>query len=248
VAIDYWKLTKEFTQGDCVQKLTITTGFLSPYVGAVTAVHKGLGVVDVQWPFGNERCFPDDIVKVNPKFMAFTPPAFDQSYVTVEIERARKEASASTLWRNRQFQPSVYIELARSWHKGASEVIAYDDLYRSIPNVDDEALRDEVSKFYRFAANAGELRIQSHIRDCFEKNAAYWVAQNRQYRATGEDLKAGKPACPKCASRMRRATYKMHEGSKHKVFACPKCLYLIDPASILGPGGEPHDWFGTGGI
>jgi hypothetical protein len=42
---------------------------------------------------------------------------------------------------------------------------------------------------------------------------------------------------------MRNATYKMHKGAKHKVFACPKCLYLIDPPSILGPSGEPHNWF-----
>lgn len=240
--IDYWKLTKEFSQGDAVQKIDIQTGQLSPYVGAVTAVHRGIGCIDVQWPFGNERVFPDDVVRVSPEFVRYLPPAFDQSYKTVEIENARK--ASAPLWRHTQFSPSLYIELAKHWHKGAGEVLAYDDLYRAYaPNIDDEALRDEVSKFYRFAANAGELRVQQEIQRHLLKNAAYWVAQNRQYRATGEDLKAGKPACPKCASRMRRATYKMHEGAKHKVFACPKCLYLIDPASILGPTGEPHTWF-----
>lgn len=242
MAIDYWKLTKEFTRGDVVQKIDVIDGDLSPYVGTVTAVHKGLGVLDVQWPFGNERVFPDDVVRVAPQFIRYLPPQFDQSYLTVEIERARKEASASSLWRKSHFQPSVYRDLAKHWHKGASEVIAYDDLYRMLaPNVDDEALRDEVSKFYRFAKNAGELRIQSHMM----KAAAYWVAQNRQYRATGQDIKTGKPACPKCSNRMRWATYKMHEGSKHKIFACPKCLYLIDPVSVLGPTGEPHNWLGV---
>lgn len=240
--IDYWKLVKEFTQGDVVQKINVIDGDLSPYVGTVTAVHKGLGVLDVQWPFGNERVFPDDIVRVSPKFIRYLPPQFDQSYLTVEIERARKEASSSSLW-SKQFQPSVYIELARHWHKGASEIIAYDDLYRSLyPNVNDEQLRSEVSKFYRFAKNSGDMRIESHL----QKSSAYWVSQNRQYRATAEDIKLGKPACPKCSNRMRRATYKMHEGARHKVFACPKCLYIIDPISILGPTGEPHQWFGVG--
>lgn len=242
--LDYWRLTRDFSRGDCVQKLTINTGFLSPYCGTVTAVHKGLGVVDVQWPFGNERCFPDDIVKVNPKFMAFTPPTFDQSPSTFDIDKARKEAS-TRLWRDNLFQPTVYIKLAKSWHKGDSEVIAYDDLYRTLPDVDDSALRSEVAKFYLFAANSGELRIQQHISKQL-KVAAYWVAQNRQYRATGEDIKVGKPACPRCSSRMRGATYRMDKGAKHKVFACPKCLYLIDPQSVLGPTGEPHNWFGTG--
>lgn len=236
--IDYWKLTKEFTQGDAVQKIDIQTGDVSPYVGTVTAVHRGIGCLDVQWPFGNERVFPDDVVRVNPAFLRYLPPAFDQSYMTVEIEKARK--ASAPLWRN--LPPSLYIDMARLWHKGASEVIAYDDLYRSLaPNVDDDALRDEVAKLYRLARNAGNLRIHHHL----IKSAAYWVAQNRQYRATSEDLKLGKPACPKCSTRMRTATYKMHEGAKHKVFACPKCLYIIDPPSILAPTGEPHNWFGA---
>ena len=92
MAIDYWSLTKDFSQGDVVHKLNVSTGDLSPYVGSVTAVHRGLGVIDVQWPFGNERVFPDDIVRVNPKFLRYLPPSFDQSYSSNDIEQARKEA------------------------------------------------------------------------------------------------------------------------------------------------------------
>ena len=179
---------------------------------------------------------------MNPKFIDFLPPAFDQSYRTYDIDKARKEASTSkSPWG--KLHPELYLKLAKYWHTGANEVIAYDDLYRTTAGIEDETLRSEVSKFYRFAQNAGELLVaQMH------RQGAYWVAQNRQYRATGEDLRTGKPACPKCAARMRKATYKMHEGSKHLVFACPKCLHLVDPTSILNPEGEPHDWFGTGGI
>lgn len=241
--IDYWKLTREFTQNDAVQKIDVVTGQLSPYVGKVTAVLKGIGCLDVQWPFGNERVFPDDVVRVNPEFLRFLPPAFDQSYKTIEIENARK--ASAPLWRHTKLSPSLYIDLARHWHKGANEVVAYDNLYRSYSQVEDEVLREEVAKFYRFAFNASELRIKNEIQRHLQRNAAYWVSQNRTYRATGEDLKAGKPACPKCATRMRRSTYKMHEGAKHKVFACPKCLYLIDPVSILDPAGQPHNWFGA---
>lgn len=242
MAIDYWELTKDFAQGDVVQKLNVSTGDLSPYMGAVTAVHRGLGVLDVQWPFGNERMFPDDVVKVSPKFIRYLPPSLDQSYSSYDIDQARKEASTASLWRNKQFAPTLYKELAHLWHKGANEVIAYDDLYRATPNVDDEALRDEVAKFYRFSRNSGELRIQNHI----AKSAAYWVAQNRQYRATPQEVKVGRPSCPKCSQSMRRVTYKMHEGARHKIFACPSCLYLLDPTSVLGPLGQPHSWFGVG--
>lgn len=251
MAIDYWQLVKDFAQGDAVQKINAHNGQLSPYVGKVTAVFRGTGCLDVQWPFGNERVFSDDVVKVNPLFLRYLPPTLDQSYNTVEIEKAREEDAklrkASTpLWQHTKFPPMLYVKLAQYWHKGASEVVAYDDLYRShAPNINDDLLRSEVSKFYLFASNSGELRIQQAVKQALRsKQGAYWVAQNRQYRATGEDIKLGKPACPKCSSRMRQATYKMQEGSKHKIFACPKCLYLIDPTSILGPKGEPHSWFG----
>lgn len=245
MAIDYWKLTREFSQGDFVQKISVIDGDLSPYMGRVTAVHKGIGCLDVQWPFGNERVFPDDVVKVDPKFSRVLPPALlDQTYMTVEIEKARKASSA--LWRTAELHPAVYVDLARYWHNRVSEVIAYDTLYRALePNVNDDALRNEVSKFYRFASNAGLLLVQQlGENQGFEnKTAAYWVAQNRTYRATAEDIKAGKPNCPKCANKMRRATYKMHKGAKAKVFACAKCLTLVDPESILGPDGNPHSWF-----
>ncbi len=245
MAIDYWKLTREFSQGDYVQKINVITGDLSPYMGRVTAAFYGLGCLDVQWPFGNERVFPDDIVKVDPKFSRVLPPALlDQTYMTVEIEKARK--AATDHWKTSSFPPAVYVDLARYWHNKVSEVIAYDTLYRALePNVVDSALRDEVAKFYRFASNAGLMLVQqvAETQSFENKTAAYWIAQNRTYRATGEDLKAGKPSCPKCANRMRRATYKMHKGQKARVFACPKCLTLVDPESILGPDGNPHSWF-----
>ena len=242
---DYWKLAAEFTQGDFVQKINVITGDLSPYMGRVTAVFRGLGCLDVQWPFGNERVFPDDVVKVDPKFSRVLPPVLlDQSLVTVEIEKARKAATSP--WRTHEFEPTLYVKLASYWHHKVNEVVAYDSLYRQYaPNVNDDALRVEVSKFYRFANNAGLMRIQQAVKaQGFEnKTAAYWVAQNRTYRATAEDIKSCKPSCPKCANQMRRATYKMHEGAKARVFACPKCLTLVDPESILGPDGNPHTWF-----
>lgn len=243
--IDYWKLSAEFSQGDYVQKINVITGDLSPYMGRVTAVLRGIGCLDVQWPFGNERVFPDDIVKVDPKFSRILPPALlDQSYVTLEIEKARKASTSP--WRTHEFQPSMYVSLARFWHAKVGEVLAYDNLYREFePNVNDEALRDEVSKFYRFASNAGLMLVQQLAQASgFEnKTAAYWVSQNRTYRATSQDIKGGKPSCPKCSNQMRRATYKMNKGSKVHVFACAKCLNLIDPESILGPDGNPHTWF-----
>lgn len=243
--IDYWSLAKEFKAGNFVQKINPINGDLSPYMGRVTAVLRGIGCLDVQWPFGNERVFPDDVVLVDPKYSRVLPPALlDQTLLTTEIEKAR--TASTSPWKTQVIHPVLYVEMARYWHKGASEVIAYDDLYRKYGSaIPEAAIRSEVGTFYRLGRNAGVALVASEAkRQGFQnREAAYWVAQNRTFRATDPEMKAGKPNCPRCANRMRRATYKMHKGSRVKLFACGKCLYLLDPTSIVGPDGQPHSWF-----
>jgi ribosomal protein S27AE len=236
--IDYWKLTKDFTPGSTVQKyMPGDPGGLSPFVGRVTAVHRGLGCVDVQWPFGNERVFPDELVIVNPQLLRYLPPTLDQSYTSYDIIKGRK--AGEKLWRTVELPAGFHRDMASLWSKNASEVSAYDELWRKYSSLaEDEAIRDEVGKFYLVARNLVDMRIQSMA----AKSAAYWVAQNRQYRVTQEELGFKKPACPKCGKSMRKATYKMDKGAKHRLFACPKCMFLIKRESLLGPGGQPVEW------
>jgi hypothetical protein len=247
VAIDYWKLVKEFSVGDMVQRYAPGQGgySLSPFLGRVTAVHRGLGVLDVQWPYGNERMFPDDVVMVHPAATSWLPPALiDQTYMSLDTEKARElwaSARKSLLWRTIEVAPDFHLTLARLWTKGASEVAAYDVLWHKYASqTADEIIRDEVQKFYRLGRNMAELRIQQHA----EKTSAYWVAQNRTYRVTKEEHDAGVPNCPKCGKTMRKTTYKMREGNRVRLFACPKDLFLLKESDLLGPGGEPVAWSG----
>ncbi len=235
--IDFWQLARDFRVGDTVQGINLSNSALSPYVGRVVQVSPGIGMVDVQWPFGVEQASPETLVRVSPTFFSYVPPELNQLYPELKSKRA------SDLWSS-VLPKSFYVHLAKSWHKGASALVAYDDYYRSHPLADEPTVRAETDKFYRLGSRAFEMRLEAAV----VKTAAYWVAQNRQYRATSDDLNTGKPACPKCATRMRKTTYRMEAGAKHKVLACPKCLEIIDPGSVLGPSGEPHDWFGTGGI
>lgn len=238
--IDYWKLTKDFNQGDMVQQMDYARGALSPFVGHVTAVHKGLGVIDVQWPFGNQRLFPDDLVIVNSGLARYLPPSLDQSYNSYDIQKAR-QASVNAPWREKELPPTLFKDLAQYWSKGANEVIAYDDLYRkysSQASFEDQTLRGEVSKFYQVGTRLHDMRLEAAA----IKSAAYWTAQNRQYRVSQQELDVKKPSCPRCGTGMRRTTYKMHKGAKHRLFACPKDLYLIKQTDLLGPTGEPVDW------
>ena len=245
MSIDYWRLVKEFTVGDMVQRYAPGQGgySLSPFLGRVTAVHRGLGVLDVQWPYGNERMFPDDVVMVSPKSTSWFPPALiDQTYMALDTERARELwASARTqkLWRTIEVAPDFHLSLAKCWKSGSDEVGAYDALWRKYASqTPDAVIRDEVTKFYRLGRNMVDLRISQHV----EKTAAYWVAQNRTYRVTKEEHDAGVPNCPKCGKTMRKTTYKMREGDRIRLFACPKDLFLLKQDDLLGPGGEPVTW------
>ena len=238
--IDFWELAKDFKTGQAVQKyMPGDPGGLSPFVGRVTAVHRGLGMIDVQWPTGNERVSSDELVVVNPALQRYLPPSLDQTYLGYDTLRER-QASSQPLWRQIEVPQGFHKDLARLWLRKASDVVAYDDMYRryALLGVSDDLIRDEVAKFYQVASNLVDLRLQNHAR----KTAAYWVAQNRQYRVTQEEIEGRRPLCPKCGKKMRKTTYKMEEGARQRLWACPKDLFLIKQDHMLGPGGEPVVW------
>lgn len=238
--IDYWQLADNFKTGDAVQKyMPGDPGGLSPFVGRVTAVHKGLGMIDVQWPTGNERVSTDELVVCNPSLMRYLPPSLDQTYLAYDTLKTAR-AAAPAQWRSLELPQGFHKDLARMWLRKAGEVVAYDELWRryAMQGVADDIIRDEVQKFYLVAKNLCDLRINQHAK----KTAAYWVAQNRQYRVTQQELEGRKPNCPKCGKAMRKTTYAMSEGARHKLWACPKDLVLIHQQHMLGPGGEPVAW------
>lgn len=237
--IDFWQLTKDFTPGAVVQKFVPGYGGLSPFVGRVTAVHRGLGCVDVQWPFGVERVTPDELVRVNPNLCIYLPPSLDQSYLSQDILKGRK-ASGLQLWRTVELPQGFHRDLAACWSHGLSDVAAYDRVWtrHAAFGAQDDAIRDEVLKFYAAASNLNEMRLRVHA----TRTAAYWAAQNRQYRVTSEEVGARKPACPKCGTMMRKTTYKMDKGARVRLWGCPKDLFLVKTTDLLGPGGEPVEW------
>lgn len=239
--IDFWELTKDFKPGATVQKfMPGDPGMLSPFIGRVTSVHRGLGCLDVQWPFGVERVSPDEVVLINPDLQRFLPPTLDQTYDSYDVRGGKKASAPKGLWCTVELPPGTHRDLAFLWSKGASEVSAYDQLWRKYAplGATDEALKGEVGKFYLVARNLVDLRV----RQAATKTAAYWAAQNRQYRATQDELNARKPFCPKCGTKMKRTTYKMDKGAKHRLWACPKDLFLIKQEHMLGPSGEPVEW------
>jgi len=238
VGTDYQALARDFKIGDVVHRAFPTWVAMSPFVGRITSVFPGIGCCDVQWPYGNERVPVDEIVRSNPGFLPYLPPTLDQSFQTLEVLKARQ--AATSVWRTTSLPQGFHLDMARLWARQASEVAAYDELWRRYANVAaDDAIRDEVDKFYTVGRNLPIVLIQAAART---KSAAYWVAQNRQYRATKEEFSARKPGCPRCSTTMRRTTYKMKEGAKHRLFGCPRCLFLIKTNDLLAPDGAAVEW------
>lgn len=236
--IDYWALAKDFAVGDYVQKyIPSRSGNLSPYVGRVTSVLPAIGFLDVQWPFGNERVSPEELIRVNKEFSMFVPPMTNFSYYP-GLEQERAKMASKMPW-TYHLPIGFNEDLAASFHKGSDEVQTYDTLWHKYSStVADETIRKEVRSVYAFASNTTDLYFEGVAR----KTATYWVAQNRTHRATKSEVLNKCPNCPKCGTSMRKTTYKMAEGQKMKLFACPKDLYLIKQTDILGPGGEPVVW------
>lgn len=92
--------------------------------------------------------------------------------------------------------------------------------------------------------NASAKRVGS----AFLKNAIYWATRNRGYRATKSEIANRTYHCPRCpeASPMNRCTYKMEDRCKHKLLACPNCMYMIKISDIQGhhqniPEPEPEE-------
>lgn len=239
--IDYWKLTKDYAPGDWVQKFIPGRSEMSPYVGRVTAVMPGIGFVDIQWPFGNERVSPEELLKVNPAFARFLPPTLNFSYYPGQDTEKVARVEGVPLWRTAVELPvGFHKELAKLFHSGKTAIQSYDILWHQYRQANDEALRDEVSKFYRVAHN---LVASFLLEEARKKDAAYWAAPDRKYRATKDELSSKKLGCPKCKKGpMRRATYKMEAGQKMKLFACPHCLHLVKQSDFLGPSGESVEW------
>lgn len=241
--IDYWKLAKGYKKGDYVQKfipgVLMNVASLSPFLGTVVDVHPGIGFLDIQWPFGTERVSAEEVVKVNPKLSAWLPGELDQVSSWEQNSMWRKSAGQN-MWADKKLPPGFYLQLSQSWQKKASEVESYDYLWHkfSSQGTSDSLIKEEVAKFYRVASKLVDFRINQHV----HKTAAYWVAQNRQYRITSDELKFKAPNCPKCATKMKRTTYKMDKGARVRLFACPKDLFLLKSDAILGPQGEPLGW------
>jgi hypothetical protein len=93
---------------------------------------------------------------------------------------------------------------------------------------------------------AGKVASQpsaQRVAIAFVKHSLYWHARDRKYRVSRDEHAEGRYRCPTrgCEQMLRRATYKMENGSPIKLLACGSCLFMIREHDVLSDHCTPHE-------
>ena len=78
-------------------------------------------------------------------------------------------------------------------------------------------------------------KLASRVARAFVKRSLYWHARDRKYRVSREEHNASAYQCPirGCEGQLKRGTYKMQDGAKIKLHACPSCLFMIKTSDMF---------------
>lgn len=83
-------------------------------------------------------------------------------------------------------------------------------------------------------ANTVISRTAKTVADVWVKQALYWAARDRQYRATRAEQAEGRFFCPRCDDQvLKKAVYKRRGGSSERLLGCPNCMFLVKECDIV---------------
>lgn len=99
--IDWQSIASSFQVGDRVRASNPVDGRFSPWEGQVTAVMSGIGMVDVQTPFGNVRFPAEDLTVTSrdPVYEDTSYPGYDNTLMQGDPADARATRVASSVMR-----------------------------------------------------------------------------------------------------------------------------------------------------
>jgi hypothetical protein len=213
-------VAKDFRRGDTVHLVNPLDGSLVHVSGMVTAVHRGTGCLDVEFPWGNKRVQADEVVRMYPGGETPVPPAKDTSYSAWDIVKSRLDdrtlsrvASLARGWIEKVYE--VRARVARHYAYGRGRYAALKDVLQEMPSARTHEVNAAVE----------------HVYDYLPKVALYWNAPGRQYRPTRSELESGSFNCPRCKEPMGRAIYRKGV----KLYSCANCLFMIAPEDIFDP-------------
>lgn len=211
--VDNRLLAQAFKPGDVVRRSELMDAFVTPYVGRVVFVNTGMGIIDVQWPWGREQEMPVELIKELSGDWA--PPEFITDYSSWDMEAhlspllSKRVAACYNNKINKCYQCTC-----KALHYGADIETALDVFDSASDGIEPELVN----------------RLSSYI---FGKprHAIYYKASPRKYQMTKAEMKLRDPQCPKCRSAMKTARISKSE----KVYRCSnhECKFMIHPNDVL---------------
>ena len=220
--VDYWSLTQNYSRGDIVQTYNPLSGGLEGFPGMVTAVHPGIGFIDVEFPWGNERVSPEFLVKQNPRFLFNYPSFIDTSYQSWDIDRSHLEDGTEGGY-------NYALPRLSSTTDAVTLLAAEYDVKRRKLRIAASQCRyhglNDIDMYIALSSVMGRDYSDHAIR-----TAIYWSAPGRQYKMNRGEMDDGLPNCPRCSTNLQKTNYKKHT----RLYVCPSCLFCIKPSDIEG--------------
>ena len=155
-------IPQDFSVGDPVRKW-VSERSVTPYVGVVTNLLPSIYKVDVQWPRGNVREDPEELIKVHPIFGLPTVKtdsgysSYDKSVsekLYGQIPKRMGSSKRMSLRIAHTFANKVIGNLidniCEHQVQGLSDIQAYDRIYRKYSSIcSDHVMRTSIEKIYK---------------------------------------------------------------------------------------------------
>lgn len=231
--IDWQAIARSFNIGDLVRVYDPVTGIFSPWEAIITATHPGIGMLDVETPYGNVRLPAEEIVLTS-RDVILEPTFYDGYDIQKSLDRQKylnKIKERQDIMNKNTPKKASSINMSRivNAYFGKTKQLTIRLALEGTPNT----LKgwDKSSSAY-----------SAHYSDDMIKTALYWVARGRQYRANSEEIETGVFTCPDCKSELKKAIYKL----RTSLYVCknPDCLFCIKPSDIIDrtqPDDEPSE-------
>lgn len=195
--LDYQQRAAEFRVGDAV----VPFGATAERAGRVVAVFPAIGMVDVEFSYGNKRYPVEDLQRIRPSSPVISPltDSVPGGAGTVPVPNGPYKNM------NVMDRPMPVVEVGPAEEKAV--------------------LKDRED---RVKASSLESKLATRVAAAFVKKAIYWNGSDRKYRATNDEIGLKVYYCPKCKTvELKKAVYKRVEGQSERLYGCPSCLFLV---------------------
>lgn len=114
------------------------------------------------------------------------------------------------------------------------EVQKYDGGDIGVPEVGNDNVPGGVGSV-PVAGGPVEHGAVRRVSQAFVKKAVYWAKENRQHKATQEEMSSGEFCCPRCKDIvLKKAVYQRQNGASDSLLGCPSCMFLIRRQDLIG--------------